>query len=199
MLTLRIATRNLSSYVGRRQERGLDSSYCIVLQAPADLNVFACLVLQCYLGGQVEVQEVMWCERVFIITWPWESWEERQDSCRSDWASVLVSATRLTSQSREQNSERARVTGQDWGLSTMAEEEGGAEDTSFLRTVSSPASHHGWYHAELADSFAGVDKFYSSPLLTINWGLDYTGGYKCFHFALTKHGESRTNDCLVAE
>ena len=59
MLTLRLATRNLSSYVERRQERGLDSSYCIVLQAPADLNVFACLVLQCYLGGQVEVQEVM--------------------------------------------------------------------------------------------------------------------------------------------
>ena len=32
-----------------------------------------------------------------------------------------------------------------------------------------------------------------SSLLTIN-----CGGYKCFHFALTKHGVSRTNDCLVA-
>ena len=86
----------------------------------------------------------------------------------------------------------------------MAEEEGGAEDTSFLRTVSTqsftgetiwPAAQ---CEADLAESFAGVDKFYSSPLLTINWGLDYTGGYKCFHFALTKHEESRTNDCLVA-
>ena len=39
-------------------------------------------------------------------------------------------------------------------------------------------------------------------LLTINCGRDYSGGYKCFHFGLsglTKHGVSRTNDCLVAE
>ena len=52
---------------------------------------------------------------------------------------------------------------------------------------------------DLADSFAGVDKFYRLALLTINCGRDYSGGYKCFHFGLTKHGVSRTNDCLVAE
>ena len=95
----------------------------------------------------------------------------------------------------------------------MAEEEGGAEDTSFLRTVSSQylagryLCRTSVQPGDLADSFAGVDKFPSSALLTINSGRDDSGGgggggYKCFHFGLsglTQHGVSRTNDCLVAE
>ena len=68
----------------------------------------------------------------------------------------------------------------------MAEEEGGAEDTSFLRTVSTQSftGETIWpavqCEADLAESFAGVDKFYSLALLTINSGRDDSGDINVF-------------------
>ena len=150
----------------------------------------------------------MWeCESIYNYLAERGKAERRDRTAAGQTGSSQCASEPLTAHITDKQSElQLQLLDWEWGrpgdLSSlsMAEEEGGAEDTSFLRTVSTVAAI--LLYSILPDimlSWATVllelTSFtaWLSSLLTIN-----CGGYKCFHFALTKHGVSRTNDCLVA-
>ena len=123
----------------------------------------------------------MWeCESIYNYLAERGKAERRDRTAAGQTGSSQCASEPLTAHITDKQSElQLQLLDWEWGrpgdLSSlsMAEEEGGAEDTSFLRTVSIQYSrcyltllHPAWYHAELGHSFAGVDKFYSLTLLS---------------------------------